>query len=285
MHVLNAVQVAPSAPLADGEAGLASTVSAEGVVGVLATREPGLARGFVHGPHGGSMPFYRPSCTAVLYTYRAHEWHRLELSHLPVSYPVIALLPDGELLVACPRIPWVDGRPDPRNAHVFGPDGAHRRSFALGDDIERVFSDDSGTIWTTHNEEGWGESYGLVRRDVRGAWLWDSGIACQDDAVNSHAGVTWVYRRPSLVRLQDGLEAEYDSPVDGVHALAFEGDRLLLAGPGERLSWCGLVDGEVRWLDAAEIAGPFEDWQVLDCHGPHLYLHDLGDGYHRVAIT
>jgi hypothetical protein len=264
-------------------------VSAEGVVGVLATSEPGLARGFVRGPHGGSMPFYRPSCTAVLYTYREHEWHRLELSHLPVSYPMIALLPDGELLVACPRVPWIDGRPDPRNAHVFGPDGTHRRAFALGDDIEQVFSDGSGTIWTAHGEEGWPESYGLVRRDPRGAWLWDSGIACQNDAVNSHAGVTWTYRRPSLARVRDGRTVEYDSPVDGVHALAFEGDRLLLMGPGDRLSWCGLIDGEVRRLDAAEIVRPsgepLEDWQVLGCHGPRVYLHDLGDGYHRVAIS
>ncbi|MEV0408342.1 hypothetical protein [Actinoallomurus sp. NPDC050550] len=291
VRVFTTVPVAPSAPLADGEAGLAYTASSEGVIGMLATSEPGLARGFVRGPNDMSMPFYRPprSCPAVLYTHQAREWRRLELTYLPVSYPVIALLPRGELLIACPRTPWIGGYEDSRNAHVFGPDGTHRRAFALGDDIERVFSDDSGTIWTTHGEEGWSGASSLVRRDTHGTWLWDSGIACYDDAVNSHAGTTWAYRSPSLIRIQAGLITEYDSPVGDVHALAFDGDHLLLAGPGEQLSWCDLIDGAVRWLDTAEIVGPagesVEDWHVLDGHGPHLYLHDYGDGYHRVDIT
>ncbi|MBO2455175.1 hypothetical protein J4573_49375 [Actinomadura barringtoniae] len=291
MRVLTTVRVAPPVPLADGESGLACTASAEGVIGVLATSEPGLARGFVRGPNHNRMPFYRPprSCPAVLYTHEAHGWHRLELACLPVSYPVIALLPRGELLVACPCIPQVGGHPEPRNAHVFGSDGTHLRTFALGDDIERIVSDDSGTIWTTHGEEGWPESFSLVRRDPHGTWLWDSGIACLDDAVNSQGGVTWAYRSRSLIRIQAGRTAEYDSPVDDVRALAFDGDHLLLAGSDDRLWWCALVDGVIRRLDAAKIVGPagetLRDWQILDCHGPHLYFHDQGDGYHRVDIT
>lgn len=278
-------------PFADGEVGLSYTASAEGVIGVLATSEPGLARGFVRGPGDGSMPFYRPprSCPVVLHTYEAHGWHRLELAHLPVSYPMIALLPRGELLVACPCLPWIDGQWEPCNAHVFGPDGAHRRAFALGDDIERIVSDDSGTVWCTHGEQGWHESFGLVRRDPRGTWLWDSGIACLDDAVNSHAGVTWAYRGGSLIRIQADHTVEYACPVDDVRALAFVDDQLLLAGPDDRLSWCVLSDGVIRLLDAAEIVGPtgrpVQDWQVLDAHGPYLYLHDHGDGYHRLDIT
>lgn len=291
MRVLLAERVAPSAPLADDEVGLSYTASAEGVIGVLATSEPGLARGFVRGPGHNSLPFYPPppSCPAVLYSYVAHEWQRLELSCLPVSYPVIALLPRGELLVACPRLPWIDGRWESCNAHVFGSDGTHRRTFALGDDIERIVSDDSGTIWTTHGEQGWHDSLSLVRRDPHGTWLWDSGIACLDDAVNSHAGVTWAYRSGSLIRIQADRTAEYACPMDDVRALAFAGDHLLLAGPDDRLSWCALLDGGIRWLDAAEIVGPaggpLRDWQVLDTHGPHLYLYDHGDGYHRLDIT
>ncbi|MGC4954631.1 hypothetical protein ACLQ2P_15570 [Actinomadura citrea] len=291
MRVLNAVRVAPSAPLADGEVGLSYTAGPEGVIGVLATSEPGQARGFVRGPNHNSMPFYRPprSCPVVLYTHEAHGWHRLDLSYLPVSYPMIALLPRSELLVASPRLPWIDGHSESRNAHVFGSDGTHRRTFALGDDIERIVSDDSGTIWTTHGEQGWPESFSLVRRDLHGTWLWDSGIACLDDAVNSHAGVTWAYRGGPLIRIQAGRTVEYACPVDDVRALAFAGDHLLLAGPDDRLSWCTLIDGVIRWLDAAEIVGPagkpLQDWQVLDAHGPHLYFHDHGDGYHRLDIT
>ena len=287
VRVLTPVRVAPPAPLADGETGLAHTVGADGVIGVLATSEPEPARGFAPGPHGGSTPYYRPprSCPAMFYTYRAGAWERLELECLPVSYPMVALLPDGEAVVACPRLPWADGEREPRNAHVFGPDGALRRGFALGDAIETLVVDDAGTIWTAHGEEAWQDSGGLVRRDARGVLLWDSGIASQDDALNCNRGVAWAYRGPSLVRIQDGATAEYDSPVDRVRALAFDGDRMLLVGRGDRMAWCRVDGGgRVRRLDDAEIAGPFDDPQVLGCHGPYLYLHDLGDGYHRVAV-
>ncbi|WP_204011138.1 hypothetical protein [Virgisporangium aurantiacum] len=294
-------RVAPPAPLADGEFMVSATANATGGFAVLATTEPAVARGFVDGPHGNRLPFYVPprSCPAVLLVFEAGQWRRVDLAFLPVSYPCIALLPDGEVLVVSLCKPWTGQGWERRNAHVFGPDGAHRRAFALGDQLEQVVVDDDGTIWTAHGDEGWSDDdvdfSGLIRWDGNGRRLWGSGVACCDAAVNASDGLAWAFRwRATLIRVREGVTQEFDSPVDGVHAIVVDGDRLLVAGavepggPGDELSWCALVGGVIQRSEAAGIVDvdgqPIREWAVLACHGSRLYLHDDGDGYRCVDI-
>ena len=298
MQEFTASLVAPPAPIPEGEVALAVTVSAQGQFGVLTTSKPELARGHIRiAPHGNLMPFYEPqSCPAALLRFAAGQWHRTELSHLPVSSPRIALLPDGELLVASVRIPWSDRGPQRRNAHVFGPDGAHRRAFALGDDIQQIVVDDEGAIWTTHEEEGWPDAFGIVRWDVQGNRSWDSNTACSDSALNPHGGVAWAYRWQGwLIRVFERVTYEYKSPVYEVLSLAFDGDHLLLAGAvmpdgdPDELSWCKNVGGVIQRHDAARFldpsGNPLEDWQILACYGSRIYFRDFGEGYFRVDIA
>jgi hypothetical protein len=292
--------VAPSAPLAAEEVAIGITATARGAVGVLATTQSEVVCGYVRGPHGNRMHHYEPprSSPAVLLRYEAGKWSRVKLVYLPVSHPSIALLPDGEVLVVSSSKLWTGKGWDRRNAHVFGPDGAHRRALALGHKIEEVVVDDAGMIWTTHSEEGWSDvgHCGLIRRDSDGNRLWDSGLACYDTAVNPTRDIAWAYRWPRLlIRVCNGVTEEYDSPLHSVSAIAFDDDRLLLAGPvepgdpGDELSWCVLVDGAVQRRDAARIIGPqgkpLEDWAILASHGSRLYFQDYGDGYYGVDIA
>jgi hypothetical protein len=291
MVTLIARHVAEPAPLAEGEVVLSATVDASGTVAVLATTEPTLARGFVRGPHGNRLPWYEPprSCPAVLLRFDAGRWQRVSLAYLPVSYPRVALLPDGDIVVVSPVRPWSGTGWSPHNAHVFGPDGSHRRALSLGEHLEEIAVDDVGTIWTTHGEQAWPEVYGLVRWDVYGQRLWDSGVACADAAVNVRYGVAWAHRWPtSLIRIYDGVVDEYACPVGRVTAIAFTNDRLLLVGEAGEASWCSSVDGVVERLESArfvDLAGePIDDWTVLASHGSCLYLDDDGNGFRYVDV-
>ncbi|GAB3846049.1 hypothetical protein GCM10029963_25250 [Micromonospora andamanensis] len=136
---------------------LGATATAGGVIGLLTTMEPRCARGFVQGPNGNSLPYYEPvrPCSSALLRFEAGAWSRTGLDHLPVSYPMLALLPGGEALVVCPRRPWTGEGWNPHNAHVFAADGAHVRTLILGDNIVGLTVDDEGGIWTAHGEEGW----------------------------------------------------------------------------------------------------------------------------------
>jgi hypothetical protein len=288
---------APPPPLAQGEVVVCATAGPGGDIGVLVTTEPAQARGFVAAADGSRRYYYEPprSCPVALLRHSAGAWRRVKLEHLPVSYPKIALLPGGELLVAGVRAVAVNHGRERRNAHVFGPDGAYLRTFELGDDIEDLSVDDAGTIWTTHGEEGWSQTGSVVRWTVDGARLWDSGIACSDIALNARGGTAWAFRFPrTIVHVRHGSSAEYASPVHRVHVIAVDGDHLLLAGSvepdgdGGDLSWCRVQDGEIRRLDAARVVDeegrPFE-WSVLASHGSRVYFHDYGQGYHAIDVS
>ncbi|MFB9849294.1 hypothetical protein ACFFMR_02700 [Micromonospora andamanensis] len=214
-----------------------------------------------------------------------------------MSYPMLALLPGGEALVVCPRRPWTGEGWNPHNAHVFAADGAHVRTLILGDNIVGLTVDDEGGIWTAHGEEGWKSvgGSGLVRWAAGGARLWGSGIACDEGAVNATRSAAWSFSGPTeLTRVVASEQERYGSPLHDVHAIAFDGNRLLLAGaehPGGRVDQLYralLADGAVLRVDRVQVVDPAGrplDSTIIASHGSRLYLHDHRDGFHVLDIS
>ncbi|GAB3864837.1 hypothetical protein GCM10029963_75920 [Micromonospora andamanensis] len=282
---------------------MCATATAWGGIAVLATTEPQSVRGFVRSPNGDALPFYEPAppCPAVLLHHVAGSWERTPLAHLPVSHPMLALLPDNGALIVSPRTPWTGQGWNPRNAHVFTADGTHSRALALGDDIEELTVDEAGTIWTRHGEQGWDSVMGsaLVRWDVHGDRLWGSDYGDDQEAVNATADDVWSYSRPFLNYYHRGAHELYPCDLQNVRAIAFDNEpdplgRLLLAaateldGPSDNLHLGVVFEDDVAPIGPARIIDPvgrpINDWTVLAAHGSRLYLDDQGDGYHSLDV-
>ena len=134
-----------------------------------------------------------------------------------------------------------------KNAHVYGPVGTLRRSFAAGDGIQDVQATRDATIWISFFDEGvfsdveMGQT-GLICVDKGGTKLHDfaataaiTGVVSDCYALNvADDHDTWVYYYTDfpLVKLTGGKLASYSRsvPVKGSHAFAVAEGRVLFAG-------------------------------------------------------
>lgn len=155
---------------------LALWATAEGRDALL---EPGRDDGFdgyqVSPPQRVAIARYSPESAAL---------QSAVVVDLPVSYPILQSLPDGELLVVGARCEWTVSGAE-KNALVFGADGALRRSGTFGDGIQHVLTDVEGRVWVGYFDEGifgsagWNSpgpqplgSHGIVRWSSEFERLW-----------------------------------------------------------------------------------------------------------------
>jgi hypothetical protein len=154
-----------------------------------------------------------------------------------VAYPLVELLPDGEILLVDARCHRRDDGTWTANAHVFDPAGVHDRSFCLGDAIEHVGVDAACTIWVGYFDEGVFNNYandgsigalGLVRFDRDGRLIWryqpppgaESIIDWYALNVDAHAVWTSYYTDFPLVRITNAQARAYTpTPVRGARAV------------------------------------------------------------------
>ncbi|MDG4823252.1 hypothetical protein O7635_15455 [Asanoa sp. WMMD1127] len=222
-------------------------------------------------------------------------WRRVPLAGAAVAYPLVDLLPDGDILVVSSRCRrFRDGTAED-NAHVFDPAGAHVRSFCLGDGIEHIGVDAAGTIWVGYFDEGvfgnlgWDDpigAAGLVRFDGHGRRLWTyqppAGAEPIADcyALNVDARTTWAYYYTGfpLVQITDGrARAHTPTPVRGARHLLVHRDEVLFIGEyGDpmRLTFSRLTDDTVApavLVDTDD--APLHAFHPIATHGSRLYLH------------
>jgi len=204
---------------------------------------------------------------------RTEQVHRYRIDHLCGDvWETVDLAPTDEVYHAAQplgRDEWLlvraraEGDAD-RNAHVYGPDGAWRRSFPGGDGIEDVQVTPEGRIWVSYFDEGvFGKTAlaqsGLVCLDGHGTPLLRYnqllvGAAARIDdcyALNVCSDrETWLcyYHDFPLVRLANGEPAGLwtDIPVKGAVAFAVWRGRVLFTGDYERNCRLVLVDLETR---------------------------------------
>lgn len=253
-------------------------------------------------------------CAGRVYLHDGDQgWWSIRLDGPAVTYPLLDLMPDGNILVVdarCRR--YRDGTADD-NAHVFDSAGPHLRSFCLGDGIERLGVDAAGTIWVGYFDEGvfgnrgWRDpigAAGLVRFDSHGQRLWtyqppsaaQAIIDCY--ALNVDARTTWTYYYTDfpLVKITSGRARAYaPTPVRGArHLLVYRDEVIFVADYDDplRLTDCRLTDTTVQYRSRAILLDPdgtpLQLFDPITAHGSRLYLHadrrilhtDLAD-HHR----
>jgi hypothetical protein len=178
---------------------------------------------------------------------------RIVLDGTPPSHPNIQPLPDDQVLIVDARTELRrDGTYD-LNARVYGPDGALRREFLLGDGIEDVQTTPNGDIWVSYFDEGvygnlgWGKAGGPEPIGAPGLIRWrpDGTIAWRfeppdpdypiDDcyALNVTPDATWAcyYSEFPLVRIApDGTMRTWLSPISGARALGIGREHAVFFG-------------------------------------------------------
>jgi hypothetical protein len=176
------------ADLTDGLDGRALAVSAtaQGHAVALVVSPGDWQRATARVPSVGGATFATtrvdPPYAAVFIEHDGRDVRRrIELECVPLAFPTVDTLPDGEVLVVGTRC-WRnrDGRAE-RNACVFDGAGTLRRDFTLGDGINHVQTTSDGSIWVGYFDEGvfgnfgWNDpigSSGIVVFDTVGRPTW-----------------------------------------------------------------------------------------------------------------
>jgi hypothetical protein len=218
-------------------------------------------------------------------------------------------LPDDEVLIVDARAELRrDGTYD-LNGRVFGPDGALRREFLLGDGVEDVQTSARRDIWVSYFDEGvygnlgWGETGGpapigapgLIRWRSNGEVSWKFEPADPDHpiddcyALNVADDATWAcyYSEFPLVRVAlDGTVAMWTTPVRGARAVAIAGETAVFFGgyrdDRQRCMLVAVGDGELterKQLQLSRKSGePLLASRVVG-RGSSLHLFDGPDRY------
>jgi hypothetical protein len=283
--LLRSGHVAELPPLDPSEEIVAATATVVGEMAVVATPRAGWPQ--------------PPDCRPRVYVHDGDQtWRAVALTGPRATYPLLDLLPDGDILVVnarCHR--WGDGSVED-NAHVFDPAGAHLRSFCLGDGIEHLGVDAAGTIWVGYFDEGvfgnlgWNDpigAAGVVRFDSHGHRLWTyqpppgTNPIADCYALNVDARTTWAYYHTDfpLVQLTDGQARAYaPTPVRGARHLLTYRDQVIFIGEYDdplRLADCHLTGTTVQYRGQALLhdpdGAPLHLFQPISTRGSRLYLH------------
>jgi hypothetical protein len=208
----------------------------------------------------GIFPLTKPrrAYPAVFIRCDGRSTQKTELADVGIAYPFIQPLPGGEILIVGGRCDFRNGDPE-QNAAVYGPDGALRRQFVLGDVINGVQTTSDGMIWVAYFDEGvfgnfgWKKpmgAAGLVCFDRFGKIKWNYQPPAGFDIIvdcysfNVCADSVWAcyYTDFPLVRIDSRKQVRaWKNTVAGASALAVNSDHILLwGGYGEKHARCVL---------------------------------------------
>lgn len=205
----------------------------------------------------------------------------MTLSGLVATFPNIEVLSQDEILIVAPRCSRLKDGSHELNANVYGVDGAHRRSFLLGDGIEHVQCDSSGNIWVGYFDEGifgnfgWNQESGILGAaglscfSANGVKTWDfepphgfdSISDCYALNVTQHAVSVCYYTDFPIVRIDADYHVRaWKNEISGARTFAVDGDRVLLfGGYGDRRTSCALLDlnnDKADWVAEVTLAIP-----------------------------
>jgi hypothetical protein len=176
----------------------------------------------------------------------------IELPEFALTYPMVELLPSGEILVVSQCCHLDHGVPE-YNAQVFDPEGHLMGEFVLGDGITALQVSPEGWIWAGYYEQsiygmdGWGfgsgqtppiGAAGLVSLDMYGDRRWEyqanenHGPINNCELLNVDRGHAWTYAdcAPPLLRVDSqGTVQSWDAFFPFTVGFAVYEDRLLFA--------------------------------------------------------
>lgn len=243
------------------------------------------------------LPEGRLRPATVYLQHEAGMWQQIPLPGLPVAYPFIDLLSDGDLLIVGSRSQrYRDGTAED-NAFVYGPSGAFREAFCLGDGIGHIGVDAAGDIWVGYFDEGvfgnngWDQpigAAGLVRFDRHGRLRWtyhppsgaDTIVDCY--ALNVDTATTWTcyYSDFPVVEITNNRPRTIGTaPARGVRVVTVHHNDVLFVASYDdpmRLTFCRRSDTTITQDEEATLIGPDDEvlsqFQPVTARGSRLYL-------------
>ncbi|MET9297021.1 hypothetical protein [Streptomyces sp. NPDC003077] len=190
------------------------------------------------------------------------------------------------------------------NSQIYGRDGRHRRSFAMGKAVQLMMADQRHNVWSAYFDEGVyidPISYpGLVRWDSGGNQQWGyappEGVEHIDTvyAFNVGDGVAWANYYPTfpLVRAEaNGHVRVWKTPVVAPSGIAVHGEEVLLLGggrgPGDRIRRCRLGERDAVIVEEAQLTMPnglpLKRYAQPVGRGRHLYLRSSSRQWYVVS--
>lgn len=235
----------------------------------------------------------------ALVSYSGHSLtpqHQVLAAGLPVAFPLIQPLADGEFVVAGRRC-WRGPEGPERNALIFGHDGSVTRTGTIGDGIEHLLVDDAGGLWTGYSDEGifgnfgWfaaeghpplGEP-GIVRWSTQFEKLWElraehCPLVADCYVLNVDSNRVWActYVDFPILEIDSGrTRIRRTAEVDGPTAMAVSGDLVAVMGDYKRPKTLLVGSLDSPHLRRVSISMP-RGWSLstgtLVCRGPVINL-------------
>lgn len=176
----------------------------------------------------------------------------IELPELDLTFPLVDVFPDGQILVVGPRCEWRGENDFDLNGAVIRPDGGQTTRILLGDGISSTQIDCLGRIWVSYFDEGvfgnfgWGGpsgpapvgSTGLACFSASGAKIWsfpEDAIHAISDCyalnVSGDAAAAFVYTDFPVCRINHDFELTFwTTTLAGCHAFAMSEAEVLFSG-------------------------------------------------------
>jgi hypothetical protein len=163
------------------------------------------------------------------------------------TWPQVDRLPSGGWVVVAAR-----AHPGVRNARIVDENGLDETAFEVGDHINSLIATTGGTIWIGYGDESaFGPppaGHGIASFTSGGVcdWLFDSDDYWIHDcyALSCHGEDVWActYEDFPIIRVHNGQISLWKNDLPGAHAIAADGDHVILAG-GFRATPGGSEDG------------------------------------------
>lgn len=237
-------------PYLDGAEVVSFAITYDGslVVATASADKSRLPFGRVDNPFA-SFPASRPDEPYDLMVMRFADQliDQINLRGVDQSHPKIQVFPGGSILIVGSRCKNLPSGPE-LNAAVYSSNGELEQRFCVGDGIADVQISEHGDIWVSYFDEGvfgnfgWNQpmgAFGLNCFNRCGELIWrfsapeglDEIADCY--AMNVDGDNVWLcyYTDFAFVRVDKNKKKHvWKNQVHGAHALAVDGDRVLLFG-------------------------------------------------------
>lgn len=226
---------------------------------------------------------------AVIVTVEDGRAYETYLASVRARFPKVDALPDGGFVVADSR-----RRKGDEHVQVFDPPGRPSWTFAVGDGIEQLLTDESGNLWVGYFDEGVGgdplSEPGLRCWSSTGSPLWQHSSTTSIDwilecyALNVDRRAVWAYPYPDfpLLEVCDGRPATVrTTPVRSASAVVVHGSRVAFFGGygdnQDRLVLGDLTETSVEPVEERRLLHP-DGTGLARCRvvarGPRLYVQE-----------